>query len=230
MQNNECDSTVATANNDTFRVETTGQVKEREKKLENIHNNEVQLAELRQELSRSHNEIKMLEKTNERAEQACVVIRQQFAEASQELFAAKQQFAETHHTLAKTQKQLLETQQQLVECIERVAYHEMRIHQLFTSNSWRLTQPIRALNRVFRSIGSLPSTCYQKLFAAQQQFAKSHQAFLNTQKQLCEIQQQLQETQRQHAQILTSNSWRVTRRIRAINRILRSINSLLSTR
>jgi hypothetical protein len=118
---------------------------------------EAKVAELAQELEQQRAEYAALERSNERAERACAFVRQQLgdcrqqlAECRQQLAECRPQLAECHQQLAECHQQLAESRQQLVVCRELARQKEREIAALHTSNSWRLTAPLRAISMAIR--------------------------------------------------------------------------------
>jgi hypothetical protein len=101
---------------------------------------EAKLAALTRELERQRAECAVLERTNERAEQACAFVRQQLEaernRAATELGGLREQLAECHLQLADYQ--------------ERARQREQEVALLHSSNSWRVTAPLRAISRAIR--------------------------------------------------------------------------------
>jgi SAM-dependent methyltransferase len=119
---------------------------------------EARLAELTMELERQRAECAVLERTNERAEQACAFVRQQLEaernRATTELGGLREQLeAERDHTATEIggfRDQLAECHRKLVDCQERARQKEQEVALLHSSNSWRMTAPLRAISRAIK--------------------------------------------------------------------------------
>jgi hypothetical protein len=108
------------------------------------------LAELTQHLERQCAEGAALVHANERAEQACAVMHQQLAECQQRLTECRRQLSECQQQLADYRQQLVEYQQLVTDCRQHARIKEQEIVALHTSNSWRITAPLRAVSKALK--------------------------------------------------------------------------------
>jgi SAM-dependent methyltransferase/uncharacterized coiled-coil DUF342 family protein len=110
-----------------------------------------QLAKCRQELAAYHQQLAESREQLAKCRQELAAYHQQLAESREQLAKCRRELAAYAQELAESQEELAEYRQQLADCQEHAKQKEQEVALLHTSNSWRVTAPLRAISRAIKS-------------------------------------------------------------------------------